>query len=46
VVGPLGKQSVIEPVGIVGYYSLVAATRNAFETGLPEGQNAGTAVLI
>jgi 4-carboxymuconolactone decarboxylase len=34
----LGERSVIELVGILGYYSLVALTLNAFEIGLPEGE--------
>jgi pimeloyl-ACP methyl ester carboxylesterase/alkylhydroperoxidase family enzyme len=34
----LGEQSVVELVGILGYYSLVALTLNAFEIGLPEGE--------
>jgi 4-carboxymuconolactone decarboxylase len=33
-----GEQGVVELVGIVGYYSLVALTLNAFEIGLPEGE--------
>jgi 4-carboxymuconolactone decarboxylase len=34
----LGEQGVVELVGIVGYYSLVALTLNAFEIGLPAGE--------
>jgi 4-carboxymuconolactone decarboxylase len=34
----LGEQGVVELVGIVGYYSLVALTLNAFEIELPEGE--------
>jgi 4-carboxymuconolactone decarboxylase len=32
----LGEQAMVELVGIIGYYSLVALTLNAFEIGLPE----------
>jgi 4-carboxymuconolactone decarboxylase len=32
----LGERGLVELVGIVGYYSLVALTLNAFEIGLPE----------
>lgn len=31
----LGKKGMVELVGIIGYYSLVALTLNAFEIGLP-----------
>lgn len=34
----LGEQGVVELVGIVGYYSLVALTLNAFEIELPAGE--------
>jgi 4-carboxymuconolactone decarboxylase len=34
----LGETSVIDLVGIIGYYSLVSVTLNAFELPLPEGQ--------
>jgi hypothetical protein len=34
----LGEQSVVEQVGILGYYSLVALMLNAFEIGLLEGE--------
>ena len=34
----LGLTSVIDLVGIIGYYSLVSVTLNAFEMPLPEGE--------
>ena len=34
----LGETSVIDLVGIIGYYSLVSVTLNAFELPLPEGE--------
>ena len=34
----LGQTSVIDMVGIIGYYSLVSVTLNAFEMPLPEGE--------
>ena len=36
----LGLTSVIDLVGIIGYYSLVSVTLNAFEIPLPEGEKA------
>jgi 4-carboxymuconolactone decarboxylase len=33
----LGRQSLVELVGILGYYSLVSLTLNAFEVPLPAG---------
>ncbi|WP_071917274.1 carboxymuconolactone decarboxylase family protein [Bradyrhizobium japonicum] len=33
----LGDQGVVELVGLLGYYTLVAMTLNAFEIGLPAG---------
>ena len=33
----LGERGMVELVAILGYYSLVALTLNAFEIGLPEG---------
>ena len=33
----LGRQAVVELVGILGYYSLVSLTLNAFEVPLPPG---------
>ena len=33
----LGERGMVDLVGILGYYSLVALTLNAFELGLPEG---------
>jgi 4-carboxymuconolactone decarboxylase len=35
-VGALGEKGVVELVAILGYYSLVAMTLNAFEIGLPD----------
>jgi 4-carboxymuconolactone decarboxylase len=34
----LGEHGVVELVGILGYYTLVSMTLNAFEIGLPEGE--------
>ena len=34
----LGEPGVVELVGILGYYTLVSMTLNAFEIGLPEGE--------
>ncbi|MGO9005846.1 MAG: carboxymuconolactone decarboxylase family protein [Methylovirgula sp.] len=34
----LGEQGVVELVGLLGYYTLVAMTLNAFEIGLPDGE--------
>ncbi|MGO9430040.1 carboxymuconolactone decarboxylase family protein [Rhodoblastus sp.] len=34
----LGEQGVVELVGLMGYYTLVAMTLNAFEIGLPDGE--------
>ena len=36
----LGETSVIDLVGIIGYYSLVSVTLNAFELPLPDGEKA------
>lgn len=36
----LGERGMVDLVGILGYYSLVALTLNAFELGLPEGHAA------
>lgn len=33
----LGERGIVELVGLLGYYTLVARTLNAFEVGLPEG---------
>ena len=33
----IGERGVVELVGLLGYYTLVAMTLNAFEFGLPEG---------
>jgi 4-carboxymuconolactone decarboxylase len=35
-VAALGERGMVELVGILGYYSLVALTLNAFELGLPD----------
>ena len=34
----LGRQGVVELIGILGYYTFVSMTLNAFEIGLPEGE--------
>lgn len=34
----LGEQGVVELVGLLGYYTFVAMTLNAFHIGLPEGE--------
>jgi 4-carboxymuconolactone decarboxylase len=34
----LGDQGVVELVGLLGYYTLVAMTLNAFEFDLPDGE--------
>ena len=36
-VGLLGLQSVVELVGVIGYYGLISMTINAFEVSMPEG---------
>ena len=36
-VAALGTRGMVDLVGILGYYSMVALTLNAFELGLPEG---------
>jgi 4-carboxymuconolactone decarboxylase len=33
----LGRQALVELVGLVGYYTLVAMTLNAFEVPVPQG---------
>ena len=40
-VAQLGEQGVVELVGVLGYYTLVAMTLNAFEIGLPDGEVSG-----
>ncbi len=35
-VAVLGERGMVELVGILGYYGLVALTLNAFELGLPD----------
>ncbi|MDT7953227.1 MAG: carboxymuconolactone decarboxylase family protein [Acetobacteraceae bacterium] len=37
-VATLGERGVVELIGLLGYYTLVAMTLNAFEFGLPEGE--------
>ncbi len=37
-VAALGETGVVELVGLLGYYTLVSMTLNAFEIGLPEGE--------
>ena len=37
-VAVLGRQGMVELVGLVGYYGLVSMTINAFEIPLPEGE--------
>ncbi len=34
----LGERALVELVGLLGYYTLVAMTLNAFDIGLPEGE--------
>jgi 4-carboxymuconolactone decarboxylase len=34
----LGEQGLVEIIGIVGYYTLIANTLNVFQVGLPAGQ--------
>jgi 4-carboxymuconolactone decarboxylase len=38
-VAALGETGVVELVGLLGYYTLVAMTLNAFEVGIPEGES-------
>jgi 4-carboxymuconolactone decarboxylase len=35
----LGEAGVVELVGLLGYYTLVSMTLNAFEIGVPEGES-------
>ena len=37
-VAQFGERGVVELVGLLGYYTLVAMTLNAFEIGLPDGE--------
>ena len=37
-VAALGETGVVELVGVLGYYTFVAMTLNAFEIGVPEGE--------
>ena len=37
-VAALGEQGLVEIIGIIGYYTLIANTLNVFEVGLPEGE--------
>ena len=39
----LGEKGVVELVGLLGYYTLVSMTLNAFEIGLPEGETSDLA---
>lgn len=39
----LGEQGVVELVGLLGYYTLVAMTLNAFDIGLPDGETTSLA---
>ena len=36
-VAALGEQGLVEIIGIIGYYTLIANTLNVFQVGLPEG---------
>lgn len=36
----LGEQGVVELIGILGYYTLISMTLNAFEIGVPAGEKA------
>ena len=42
----LGDTGVIDLVGIIGYYSLVSVTLNAFEMPLPEGEKVPFAISL
>ncbi|HEV2336825.1 MAG TPA: carboxymuconolactone decarboxylase family protein, partial [Stellaceae bacterium] len=33
----LGEKGLVEVIGIIGYYTLIANTLNVFEVGLPAG---------
>ena len=33
----LGRQGLVELIGVVGYYTMVAMTLNAFEIAAPDG---------
>lgn len=37
-VAAIGERGVVELVGLLGYYTLVSMTLNAFEIGLPDGE--------
>lgn len=39
-IAALGERGVVELVGVLGYYTLVSMTLNAFSIGLPEGETA------
>lgn len=43
-VDTLGETGVVELVGLLGYYTLVSMTLNAFDVGLPEGETSDLAV--
>jgi len=36
-VDTLGERAVVELVGVVGYYTLIAMTLNAFDIAAPDG---------
>src|SRR5882724_10416175 len=37
-IAALGEQGLVEVIGIIGYYTLIANTLNVFQVGLPAGQ--------
>jgi 4-carboxymuconolactone decarboxylase len=37
-IAALGEQGLVEVIGIVGYYTLIANTLNVFQVGLPAGE--------
>jgi 4-carboxymuconolactone decarboxylase len=37
-VAALGEQGLVEVIGIIGYYTLIANTLNVFQVGLPAGE--------
>jgi 4-carboxymuconolactone decarboxylase len=43
-VDTLGERGVVELVGLLGYYTLVSMTLNAFDVGLPDGETSDLAV--
>ena len=36
-IAALGEQGLVEVIGIIGYYTLIANTLNVFQVGLPAG---------